>query len=173
MLVAQFFGKQPSLLRDLFPFYLLDQHQTESDLTDRHVVDREKWNDAVSLHNNRVVFVRRPCTMADQLSPDEKLNLITRNLQVGQTNKNIQSRRLKSPSSSPHLSLTVCTAGGPWRGEGEAGSPGERAEGVLGHSDHRQAPRRLLRPHVQDRRLPQGRVWGGYVHLSFRKEFRF
>lgn len=128
---------------------------------------------AVSLHNNRVVFVRRPCTMADQLSPDEKLNLITRNLQVGQTNKNIQSRRLKSPSSSPHLSLTVCTAGGPWRGEGEAGSPGERAEGVLGHSDHRQAPRRLLRPHVQDRRLPQGRVWGGYVHLSFRKEFRF
>lgn len=68
---------------------------------------------------------------------------------------------------------TVCTAGGPWRGEGEAGSSGERAEGVLGHSDHRQTPRRLLRPHVQDRRLPQGRVWGAYIQLSFRKEFKF
>lgn len=30
-----------------------------------------------------VLVVRTPCAMADQLSPDEKFQLITRNLQVG------------------------------------------------------------------------------------------
>lgn len=46
--------------------------------------------------------------------------------------------------------------GGPWRGEAEADPAGERAEVVLGHSDHRQTSRSVLCPNVQDSRLPQG-----------------
>ena len=54
--------------------------------------------------------------------------------------------------------MDMCVAGGPWRGEAQAGAPGEGAEGVLGHSDYRQAPCRILCPHVQDRRFPQSRM---------------
>lgn len=46
--------------------------------------------------------------------------------------------------------------GGPWRGEAETDPAGERAEVVLGDSNHRQTSCSVLCPNVQDCRLPQG-----------------
>lgn len=85
--------------------------------------------------------------MADQLSPDEKFNLITRNLQVGHAGS---CSLLLEHTGHTHMFLLVCVciAGGPWRGEGEAGPSGESAQGLLGHSNHWQTPRSLLCPHV-------------------------
>lgn len=88
--------------------------------------------------------------MEGQLSPDEKFHLITRNLQVRQTDSSYPSNCL--PAFINMMSLK----GGPWRGEAEADPAGERAEAVLGHSDHRQTSRSVLCPNVQDSRLPQG-----------------
>lgn len=90
--------------------------------------------------------------MADQLSPDEKLHLITRNLQVSQTHRH---------SSSPdrctvaYVNILFFT-GGSWGGEAQADPSGESVKVVLGHSDHRQTSRSVLCPNVQDSRLPQG-----------------
>lgn len=107
--------------------------------------------------------------MADQLSPDEKFDLITRNLQVAHlhTFKHTDLICLKACScESKIVCVNMCIAGGPWWGEAEAGSKRERDEGVLGYSNHWQTSRGLLCPHVQDCRLPQGWVWGENFSLE-------
>lgn len=60
-------------------------------------------------------------------------------------------------------------SGGPGRGEGEDGPPGEGAAGVLGHRNHWQTPHCVLCPNVQDCWLPQSWMWGGSVCSSERQ----
>lgn len=77
--------------------------------------------------------------MAVQLSPDEKFELITRNLQVSKINL----------FTHIHLSLlNINFAGGSWRGEAEADLTGEGAQCVLGHSYNRKTTCGILCAHV-------------------------
>lgn len=94
--------------------------------------------------------------MADQLNPDEKFHLITRNLQVGQTDRLRQTDSSSPDRCSVAFVYILFFTGGSWRGEAQADPPGEGVKVVLGHRHHRQTSRGLLCPDVQDSRLPQG-----------------
>lgn len=124
--------------------------------------------------------------MGEQLSPDEKFQLITRNLQVWKSQiqqlwnmwtiscvvshseplkwtKFVHRNKTSNPSYMTCCELYVLSVGGSWWGEIKGDLEREGGEGLLGYGDHRQTPCGLFCSHVKGRRFPEGGLRGLFL----------